>query len=222
MTTKTHVAAEFETGSHLTLKIELPGTKYIDKFIKRWKSAVDLMLTGYFPDSKEITESMGTLYFASKFAEFNNKEVTHFVLGDGVFPRTASMAAFITKWKNVSIDPVMKVERAEIKEHPLNGQTKVIENVRTIKCGCQDYKWDERDSGKIAVVSAVHCHASSGQIEDFISEIWHHFDSIYLIDMPCCISHKELNEIYGDPDEEFYDMNVFSPHRMFYGYTVKE
>lgn len=220
MTNKTHIVGEYETASDLTIKIKMPSTRYLDKFIKRWRSAVDLLLTGYFPDAKEITESMGMLYFASKFVDFNQEDVIHYVLGDGVYPRTASMSAFSTKWKNVSIDPVMKIETPEIKHHPLNGDTKSIKNVRTIKCGCEQYKFDEQDSGQTAVISVVHCHASTEQLVLFIKEIYKHFERIVLINMPCCVKH-DLESIYGPPIHQLYDMNVFSPHRMIYGYLIK-
>lgn len=217
MSNKTHIIGEYESSDELVLKIKMPGTKYLDIFIKRWRSATDLLLTGYFPNAKEITESMGIIKFAENYVNWQDDSVTHYILGDGIYPRTASMSAFSTKWKNVSIDPIMKVEKAIIRHHPLNCESTEIRNVRPIKMGCQDYKYEEQDSGNIALVSSVHCHASTEQIQAFLKEILPHFKKVFLIDLPCCVKHK-FKTVIG---KEYYDMNIFSPHRTLYGYVIK-
>jgi hypothetical protein len=70
---------------------------------------------GLFPESKEITESVGCLlsikmHFA-KILKLSDDEVTCIVVGDGAKPRTAALACFMTKWRRViSIDPAITPE----------------------------------------------------------------------------------------------------------------
>ena len=98
--------------------------RYIDEFLSL-KCVTDLIDHKLYPDTKEITESMAILnvlrtYFNSSSKDlkndydynFENKNVTAIVVGDGSTPRIAALLCFITKWNDIySIDPQLKINK---------------------------------------------------------------------------------------------------------------
>jgi hypothetical protein len=83
---------------------------YLNQFLG-WDCSRALLNMELFPDAKEITESVGCLWAIKQHMDsisWQEKEVTCIVVGDGIRPRTAALACFLTKWRRViSVDPLI-------------------------------------------------------------------------------------------------------------------
>ena len=81
-----------------------------------------MMAMRIFPNAKDVSESMGALEaccrhgFADARLQMDHRSnerrggVLMLAIGDGATPRTAGLAAFVTRWSVVSIDPELQPE----------------------------------------------------------------------------------------------------------------
>ncbi|CAE8601556.1 unnamed protein product [Polarella glacialis] len=91
-------------------------TTYLDRVFKM-TCFFDLVRLKVFPDAKDISESYGAIAAGARHCRLGpNAEKASGVLclavGDGSTPRTAGLAAFVTRWTCVSIDPCLREEWA--------------------------------------------------------------------------------------------------------------
>ena len=81
-----------------------PTFRHAEEFW-RLRCAPDLLLSGLFPNMKEITESMAAFAAAHRWApklglSLSDPGVAVAVVGDGSTPRTAALAAYIWSPQN--------------------------------------------------------------------------------------------------------------------------
>jgi hypothetical protein len=67
---------------------------------------VDLLNSGWYPDTKELTESCAAFRASNKMGfDWADREVCVIAVGDGRWPRTAAMFAYRTKCTAIAVDP---------------------------------------------------------------------------------------------------------------------
>jgi hypothetical protein len=171
-------------------KLDGKSTYYVDRFLSKNLVAADIMLLKLFPDSKEITESMGAMLgLFNSGINPSDKDVVVFCIGDGHVPRTGGLLAFKTAWTIISIDPCMRVEKEEFKK---------IKRLYMIKNHIEHVNIDyEIKNGNIPDISQfktqiiVHVH-SHAYLTNSISRCFktdeENKDKIRLaLSIPCCI-----------------------------------
>jgi len=165
-------------------------SRYLDIFIG-CKCAPDLLEHRLFPNTKEITESFAMYDASGKLPEgyeWNRKNVTCVVVGDGTKPRTGAMFAYRTAWNVVSIDPNMS-----------NTYYGDINRFKTYKNRIEDLKLEFNEN---TVIVLPHSHA---KIQDCLDSIKAPKRSI--ITMDCCVK----NNLDTKPDVVYNDLDVWSP-----------
>ena len=159
-------------------------TRYIDKFIKMSQAP---KLLKFFPNTKEITESMGGFFALKKIGLeklFGQKDVLCVIVGDGTTPRTGALIASATKWDVVSVDPRLK------KTYDFNNLACINKNIENAKINYCKYN-------KI-IILMVHSHAYYGEWVEAFSD-----KEAYIVDIPCCIEDEppspfSLKDTYED------------------------
>lgn len=84
---------------------------------------------------------------------FRDKNVVLLAVGDGCTPRTATLFAFRSAWRCISIDPAMRV----------GGGWESVSNLQTMKSRVQDVTIpvsSHPDNVEMVVVVMWHCHCS--------------------------------------------------------------
>jgi len=165
--------------------------RYINEFFKL-RCSGDLV--GFFPNAKEVTESMAAFNAVRSYVigdgglRFDDPGVNLICVGDGTKPRTAALFALRTKWDCYSIDPALArssangIERLHIRPYP-------VETMRL-------------DFTNPTVIVAVHSHAHLSLVLGTIRGNPRH-----LVVIPCCIPQ----EIPGKPYIGYQDTNIWSP-----------
>jgi hypothetical protein len=162
------------------------------------KCGSDLLLSGVFPNAKEITESFGAYSAVKKYLKtfsLNDPNITCVCVGDGNTPRTAATFAYRSRWQAISVDPRLKKcwIKANNKQaiQRIDVRPKRIEDVRV-----------EADS---VVLVAVHSHADLRvAIKSIVAK------RIAVVAMPCCVKQ----ELDTKPDIEFRDTGIWSMHNL--------
>eukprot|EP00931_Biecheleriopsis_adriatica_P044799 TRINITY_DN25661_c0_g1_i1.p1 TRINITY_DN25661_c0_g1~~TRINITY_DN25661_c0_g1_i1.p1 ORF type:complete len:269 (+),score=36.52 TRINITY_DN25661_c0_g1_i1:350-1156(+) len=182
-----------EKGTHFT--------RYMDEFLSL------TCASQLFPNSKELTESMAVLHavrstpaLARRFST-GDPSVTCLVIGDGVVPRTAALAAFRTSWTCIAVDPLMEVDGSETSWGGINRLTAIRARVQDIPI---------IDCSKCLLV-LVHAHVG---LKDSLSRVlWR--DALGVVAIPCCNWYKEILMPDGEsPVLEQDDPHIVSPHRL--------
>lgn len=165
-------------------------TRWLDEFIAL-KCAPELI--PYFPNSKEITESMAVFGAVRKCGKWPgilaDSEVTCVVPGDGVSPRTGVIAAYRSRWDVHSVDPMLR-ER-----------TNLPKRLTLHRCKVQDFCIS---CHKTAVILSTHSHAL---LDDTIRAC-HGWNKMIVIALQCCVPMTVGNQV---PYREWRDGGVFSP-----------
>ena len=191
-------------GDEINLKIKTPSTKYLDEFIKL-RCAPTLLQAGYFPNAKEITESIGGFRAVQNILQdqFSNPRVGAIVVGDGHTPRTGAMIAVRTRWTVYSIDPSAS-----------HVGDLTIKNLKVVKSRVEEFI-PPRDID-IAVIVGVHSHGP-------IHGLWHFYESLGIariaVAIPCCV---ELGTGMPYPDQDYQDYGIWSPERRVLVWLSKE
>lgn len=83
-------------------------TKYTDQFLKL-NCAVELLKRKLFPNTKEITESIGcfnaVVAMLQGMSSCGRRDLNVIIVGDGSTPRTGALFAMRSAWNVLSIDP---------------------------------------------------------------------------------------------------------------------
>lgn len=175
--------------------------RHITEFL-RLKCAPQLLEWRMFPNSKEITESMGAFDAVRRFrnelgVEFNDTDVLVIVPGDGHMPRTGALFAMRTAWDVVSVDPELTTRDFPVKRLYLYRTT--AGNYANMVNRLDDTTW------RVLLIVAVHSHAPM----DELFSIAKAFDAerTHLITIPCCVDHNIKNRPYIG----YRDQSITSP-----------
>ena len=98
-----------ETNREHVIRVPKPSLKYIDFFLGL-KCAPVLLDSGFYPNAKEISETIG-VFDKTRIAlglNYQSADVCMICIGDGHYPRTGLYAAHMTKWQVHSVDPAMQ------------------------------------------------------------------------------------------------------------------
>lgn len=149
------------------------------------------LLLPFFPNAKEITESIGAWVAIRDHLsdwKLHDRGVTVVVVGDGHSPRTGAMIACNSAWAVHSVDPAMAPKSWRIDR--LTAYRAKIEDVAI--------------SGERVLVVAVHSHATLRAALASITA-----SHVAVVSMPCCVPQ----ELDTPPDVEYRDEAVASPER---------
>jgi hypothetical protein len=196
------------------------STYYVDRFLKQNMVAADVILLGLFPDSKEISESMGALMGLYHIGLDRNDENTiAFVVGDGHVPRTGGLLAFKTKWTVVSIDPKMRITEEKFKKiqrlHMIRNHIERVNiqyEIETAKSIPDINKFDTQ------LIIHVHSHA---YLTNSISKLFT-FDEVnkdkkrLAISIPCCVPDNLIT-----PCKSYIDRFILSPKNRVNIYPIQ-
>ena len=174
-----------------------------------------------FPKIKEVTESLAALHAIGKLKiDRQRSDVLVISVGDGFTPRTGALAAMITKWTCISIDPGMaesyerflKVKAIEEKVNRLKIIPFKVErdwaNVKKRRSFLKN-EIEETDlrelQGKFSevVFLFVHSHASVGKTLRKFSFLK---SKKHIVSMPCCFD----DDIQLIPDHSYEDKHIAS------------
>lgn len=138
-----------------------------------------LFTMAHRPD-KEITESYAAYYHMSKVVNLDGKTNLH--IGDGISCRTGALFTFLSKSKNISIDPMIQSEEMD----------KWVKNKKVKNFSYYPQKWqdyilnyhnkDEKDYN----ITLVHSHVNIYDIDKNFPN-WK-----FLYANPCCIFHEQV------------------------------
>ena len=177
-------------------------TLYIDRFLKL-KSSIKFLELKLFPNTKEVTESMGAWFAIKRAVEGTGIDQKSncivYVVGDGHVPRTGALIACMTKWGVVSIDPVMR-----LREYGIKRLGPIQERAENLSFDCE---------GKIAFVVHVHSHA---KLSDSI-EMLQSYKELYVINIPCCVP----SDINIEPIGKYTDECILSKKNEVEIYKIK-
>lgn len=195
----------------------MSSMRYIDEFLSL-NCAPHLLKLKYFPNSKEVTESMAMYsayrtYFG-KTIKSDDDKVLCIVVGDGKYPRTGALFAMRTKWNIVSIDPAS----AYNPEDAIN-RLKVYKNkVEKINL---DEEWDTViKNASYVIIILPHSHAAIEHCERFVRDVYFNEKNYVCIAMPCCF--KQDTFLYRQPNFEFVDDAVNSEKNLIKIFTNVE
>lgn len=175
--------------------------KHIDRFISLY-CAADLMTARFFPNAKEISESMAAVVAAEKhlcdgkLSKFKDN-VAVACIGDGFTPRTAALFAFMTKWDCFSIDPNLSGVHGNTYFYGIRTERLRVIGEKVEYCGLDLTSYD------YVILVGVHSHASNRSILDGIN-----FRVASTIMMPCCVHQPPFSRDYIT----YEDDAVWSPH----------
>ncbi|MCP4336501.1 MAG: hypothetical protein GY679_01460 [Mycoplasma sp.] len=187
----------------------MKNNRYINSFLKKYKSASDLLYFGLFPNGKEITESLATLRAAKEYCVNDiNQENTLFIsIGDGCTPRTALTTAYYTKWDTISIDPNLRLEELTERFEERNVER------------CELHKNKVEDVGDVidkeydnVIVAMVHSHAKMKAVNEFLQRQTkiNRKQNVFLIYMPCCF-YEIVDQNNYDEIARYKDDDILSP-----------
>lgn len=176
---------------------------------------------------KELTESIGCFSAATEVLQLDPaEERLVFVVGDGKYPRTATMLSFRTRWTCVSVDPELDLgwfKKFKDYKESLNQQVKRLELVSDLVENLHNSLSQEsiqkfRDFKKFLVV-LPHSHATIKSTLQEFSKIFGEEQETAMVSLPCCVStppqYKTLEFINKNGYVGYTDMNVISPKNHF-------
>lgn len=175
---------------------------------------------------KELTESIGCLEASEVLGLDPAEERLVFVVGDGKYPRTATMLSFRTRWTCVSIDPELNTDWFDkwSSYKALLGQDvkrllcvkDKVENLYDSLSGESIQKF--RDFKKFLVV-LPHSHAKIEATLREFSKFFGEETETAMISLPCCVAtppqYKTREFIKNNGYVGYTDMNVISPKNHF-------
>jgi len=172
--------------------MNIQSNYYLEYFIKL-KTAPELLQEKMFPNTKEITESMGAFFAVKKHIPFalNDPSINCFVVGDGHVPRTGMLIARITAWNVTSIDPSMRIRDYNTKR------------LLVMKDRIENCIFPEMDK---AIIVSVHSHAEAQKTWSAIKA-----KKKYFVNIPCCV---KSNMEKGNNYKEYIDAFICSPRNL--------
>jgi hypothetical protein len=183
-----------ETNSDYTLVVPKPSLKYVDFFLSL-DCAGALAATGFYPSCKEISETIGVFEAARHRLKlhYGRSDVLAVAVGDGVWPRTALYAAYLSQWSCVSVDPLLRLEHPKVQK-----ALKEAKRLQAFAEKVEDISLDAQGFSEV-VFLFVHSHASLRASVACLKNAQH--ARIHAINMPCCFGDDlglEASEIYDD------------------------
>lgn len=178
---------------------------------------------------KELTESIGCFNSATQVLHLDpQEERLVFVVGDGKYPRTATMLSFRTRWTCVSVDPELDLKwffKFQSYKESLNQHIKrlrlvnaCVENLYNFYYLDQESIQKFRDFKKFLVV-LPHSHAKIEATLKEFSKFFGEEQETAMVSLPCCVStppqYKTLEFINKNGYVGYTDMNVISPKNHF-------
>jgi hypothetical protein len=192
-----------ETNDAFRVTLPKPCLKYVDFFLSLDCVGI-LSSSGAYPNCKEITETIGVFEAARLRVGLAHprEDVLAVCVGDGVFPRTAAYVAYLSRWKAVSVDPLLRIEDPRLQAFAqrtsrLHMHAQRIEDVRIDARGFTD-----------VVFLFVHSHASLAAAVSALDGLAHDA-RIHAVSMPCCFG----DDLGLAPTESYDDPNVLSVRR---------
>ena len=168
--------------------------RHILEFI-HCRCAPDLLALRVFPNSKEITESVGALRAATKYipwAAVGDRDITAVCVGDGCTPRTAALVVHMTGWAAISIDPRMR--RTDWPQ---------VRRMKVQACRAEDAEYPYMDR---CIVISVHSHADLRMSIPIIMDKTRM--ALAVVSLPCCVPQV----LPGGrlPDIDYHDPAILS------------
>lgn len=167
--------------------------RHLNEFLAS-KCAPDMLTLKLFPNTKEITESMGAYNAVRRVLrwDLSDRTISCFVVGDGCTPRTGALFAFRSAWQVTSIDPALK------------GAWNKIDRLTVIPKRIEDAGPFNVDGD--ALIVAVHSHAELQPCLDRIRAR----GTLAVVALPCCV---DLQIPGVAPSKVYDDLAVWSPKR---------
>ncbi len=176
---------------------------YVDWFL-RWNTAPDIITKCHKTlDTKELTECMAAYVKLHKALckQFKDKAVL-FDIGSGATPRFSILAAHMTTWDCIAIDPQLNMSR-QYNTDRLTLINKKAEDTDLPSMINEDHKF--------AVFTFIHSHAPVRVIKQLINRL-----PLFIFCMPCCVPQDDIGLTW-----EFYrDNYVTSPKNLCYWTTT--
>lgn len=198
-----------ESNRSLTIVVPKLSLKYVDFFLGL-RSAPRLLRSGFYPNSKEITESIGVFDSARMKLGLDHRDpsIAFVSVGDGFFPRTGLYVAHLTQWQVHSIDPGMKENWERVESECLP-----IQNLQLYPCAIEDTVLRLSPQTSRVVLVFVHSHAS---LEVSVEKTRAALESaevscarVDAVSLPCCLD----DDLGRPPDEQFENQHILSVHR---------
>lgn len=186
-------------------KNSLRDLRHMTTFM-RWKCASDLLSLGLFPDAKELTESVAAYQAVMRHCSFleDDSSVTCVCIADGSTPRTASLFAFMTKWKVLSVDP-------SLRKRDLDRWSNNIRRLELIPDLVENMP--QRRVDKLVIVG-VHAHnyeqrPPKGIVKNILASTLEKIiaKEYFVATLPCC---HDLQIPGRTPDVEYFDPGIWS------------
>ncbi len=174
----------FTLGNGTEVEINVPHFKYVDRVLRRncYEEMMWLFMKASAP-SKEVSESYAALSNLSKCCDVSS--IDWIQIGDGRFSRTSAMFAFMSKSRNISVDPNINTEFIDNWKNKYN-----VRNLEIVKSKFQDadIELGNNDYG----IVCVHSHVSLVEVDKKFPN-WK-----YLLTIPCCMPRAQVfNEEYA-------------------------
>ena len=185
----------------INIEVKQPTLRYIQEFLDL-KCRDDLLKTGWYNNAKEITESMAIFNAFRKYIwkYLENLNPLIWVIGDGVYPRTAGLFVFRTPYWVVSIDPQLRIPSYL---HTFESIKRLI----CIKSKIEEIK--ENNIFKLFdIFILVFCHSHASIVKSVIT-LKRFCKKFYIISMPCCVP----DDLPILPFKSYEDYGVFSIKR---------
>jgi hypothetical protein len=187
---------------NLSIHLDLPALspRYMDELI-RSSCFVDLLQSGWYPDTKEFTESCAAFRASTKLGlDWSNPDVCVIAVGDGKWPRTAAMFAYRTRWTTIAIDPRCAFNGPVPNVQRCFGLTKTL--------GEELAPWEavSRQPFSDYVYACVHSHAA---VAELIASMAICPGRAHVISNRCCVD----DTLPQRPTHEYMDWGIWSPER---------
>lgn len=189
-----------ERRGELQFTVPVPTTRYMDQFL-RLRCRDELAGNDLFPNAKELTESFAAADAAlhKTGADPRSLEMTAIVVGDGSTPRTGATLALRSRWRVVSVDPSLRLDRISAWRRPIDRLEVFAGRVERVPVSF---------SGPCVVV-AVHAHV---RLERAIRSVQRRgAEPVAAVAIPCCgFDHQApgLRLL-----EDYLDWGIWSPER---------
>ena len=192
---------------------------YLDKIFSM-NCFPELIQRRVFPSAKDVTEAYAAINAANRHSELGELlkgvDVLCVCVGDGCSPRTATLAAYLTRWHCLSVDPNLHDEWTGA-EHGIQ------------RLGCFAQTWEEYarrlvasegavvpiNSPRALVLLCVHSHHRFGTGEASIEAVRTALGSppTCLVSIPCCHKWSHVHDV-GQPHATYEDWGIFSACRL--------
>lgn len=169
----------------IIVEVQIPTLAYLNKLYKmKCLSDILKVFSKTSNCAKELTES---------YAAYNNlrhslgdlpntEEYIYLHVGDGTYPRTSTMFAYLVGGKQISIDPELNIEW--VKEN--------LSDVRGLKCIKNEIEKVDLSilKNKKVILILVHSHVDTQKVMNQITDSGGNLLAVYI--NPCCQPKSQL------------------------------